>query len=174
MHRLALVACASAAAVGASAALPILPHHPAIERHRAEVGEWRLDIARNPFSGEIVCRLRARDKRATYQASAIGFRFKKGWNVAEAVYRIDGGVPRRSRDDRPTLIALGAPIDSGPFDSPSRGIVWIPFRTLADANSVAVQARPDRRARVFHFRGLRGLMEVARARGCVSDNRFGP
>jgi len=94
----ALLLCAGAAfgvAVPASA-LPLLPHHPKITHESTHLGDWRLDIARDPFSGEVVCRLGARNHKAIYRASAVGFRFKHKWNTTDAVYRLDGGraVPR--------------------------------------------------------------------------------
>lgn len=170
----AVMACAVLATAGASAAIPLFPKHPQVARHRSRAGDWQLDLARNGFSASLECRLRAGGGRAIFRSGAVGFRFRSGWDVGRAVYRVDGGPPRSWRDDLPELIRLSAPVDSGGLDNPSAGVVWIPFRLLADANSVAIQPRPDRRARTVHLRGLKGLLVLARERGCVPDSRFGP
>lgn len=161
-----------AMSIGSAAATAFVPRHPALDRHRTEAGDWRLDIARNRFSGDVECRLRARNRHSLYQGGAVGFRFSSRWDVSEAVYRVDDGPLRTWRDDQPELTRLRTPVETGGMDNPSRGIVWIPRELLADANRITIQPRRDRRARTFHFRGLRGLYELARERGCVPDSRF--
>jgi hypothetical protein len=165
-----LALCVGAAS--AAGALPLLPRHPPVVRHRTDVGDWRLDISRNPFSGDVACRLRDRHGRAFYRQGALGFRFRRSWDVAEAVYRVDGGTVRAARDDLPELIRIGTPIDTGGIANATEGVVWIPAARLARANAVAVQPRPDRAVRIFRFRGFRGLYELAVARGCTPDSRF--
>jgi hypothetical protein len=155
-----------------AAALPLLAKHPPVTRHRTEIGDWRLDIGANPFSGNVVCRLRERHGHALYQQGAIGFRFRRGWDVADAVYRLDGGSPRVWRNDLPELVRLGTPIDTGGMDDPTRGIVWIPLSRLAAVNAISIQPRRDRAQRTFHISGFRGLYEEAIARGCTPDSRF--
>lgn len=165
---------ALAVLLGASPAWAHLigPRHALVQRNSTTMGDWRLDIAHNRFSDELVCRLRARDGHAIYLAHAVGFRFKHGWDVANAVYRLDDGAPRQARDDLPELIVQGTPVDRGGMDNANGGIVWVPFARLAESDSIAIEARPDRAARVFHFRGLIGLHEIAVARGCTPDSRF--
>lgn len=166
-----LACCAMLAACGLPR-LPLIAPNPPVVRHRAAAGDWRLDIARNGFSEDISCRLRDRKKRAFYQARAVAFRFDDDWDVSQAVYRIDGGKPQRWREDLPELLRIGAPIDRGGVENAMRGLVWIPFRRLTEANRIAIQARPDRPAKTFHFRGLHGLYETAVARGCAPDSHF--
>lgn len=145
---------------------------PEVVRRRVDMGDWRLNIASNPFSGAVTCRLRARGGRAFYEGGAIGFRFDRDRDVADAVYRIDGAAPRRWRDDLPDLLALGTPIDTGDMQNPGEGIVRVPWRRLAAANSIVIQARRDADTRAFRFRGLKGLYAVAVQRGCTPDARF--
>ena len=161
-----------AAVPGMALAWPFVPHRPNITTEATSLGDWRLDIARDRFSGEIACRLRARDHKAFFRAGAVGFRFRSAWNVDQAVYRLDGGAPRAFRDDLPSLIARGVPLDRGGMDNASRGIVWVPFENLASANAIAIEPRSDRRAVTFHFRGLVALHEIAVARGCSPAIRF--
>lgn len=168
------MACVLLWSSGAAASLALLPRHPVLEKRKVIVGDWRLDVVGDRFSGKVACRLRAKDGHAIYRSGAIGFRFRSRWNVGQAVYRIDGGRPRVWRDDLPELVTSHAPVDAGGLDNPSAGVVWIPYRLLADANRVAIEARPDRRSRLFHFRGLKGLLATARERGCAPDVRFGP
>ena len=166
-----LASCAMLAACSLPR-LPLIARNPPVARHRAAAGDWRLDIARNLFSEQITCRLHDRKKRAFYQSGAVAFRFDDDWDVSQAVYRIDGGEPRRSREDLPELLRIGTPIERGGVENAAQGLVWVPFRRLAEANRIAIQARPDRPARTFHFRGLRGLHETAVARDCAPDTRF--
>lgn len=163
---------AALACHAATAGLPASAHRLAVERHRTTVGDWRLDIARDTFSGLVSCRLRARNGKASYVGRAVGFRFKRTWDVAEAIYRIDGGPPRASRDDRAELIGLRAPVETGGMMNPTEGIVWIPFARLAAANSVEIVARPGKRSRTYHFHGLKGLLAIGQARGCRPEGRF--
>ena len=143
-----------------------------VVRHRTAIGGWRLEIARDAFSGEVACRLREARGRAFYQGGAIGFRVAHGRSAAASVYRIDGGTPRAWRDDLPELMALGTPVDTGPMADPNDGIVRIPWRVLAAANSVAIQAGPHRSPRTFRLGVVHGLRALALARGCTPDARF--
>jgi hypothetical protein len=160
------------AGCGDALAMPFFPHHPPVVKHRTRVGEWQLDVARNDFSGEVSCRLRARNKRIFYQAGAIGFQFKRKWDVQGAVYRLDRGEARRWSEDLPELVRLGAPIDSGGLENASAGIVWLPWSRLRDVNSIAIQPRNDRKPSTFHLRGVRGLYDTALMHGCSPDSRF--
>jgi len=161
---LALCLLAGLSAAPAAAAL-------GVDRQRTIAGDWRLDVSRDRFSQQIICRLRARGG-ALVEGNAVGFRFKRSWDVSAAVYRIDGGTPRQSRDDRPELLRLGTPMETGGITNPTDGVVWIPLRLLADANAVAIKPQPGRRPKVFHFSGLRGLYQLAHERGCMPDSRF--
>jgi hypothetical protein len=172
MRALAVLVAGCFGIASAADAVVLLPKHPRVVRHRTRVGDWRLDVARNPFSGDIVCRLRDAHGQAIYRQGAVGFRFRRSWDVAAAVYRLDGGEPRAWRDDLPELVRLGTPMDTGGIDNPTEGRVWIPLSRLSGVNAVAIQPRLDRAQRVFHLRGFRGLYELAQARGCVPDVRF--
>lgn len=160
------------AATGPVLALPFSPHHPKITHENIRARDWRLNIAKDPFSGEVACRLRARNHKAIYLAGAVGFRFKRKWSTAEAVYRVDGGDPRAFRDDLPDLVARGVPLDRGSMDNAGGGIVWVPYERIASANSIAIEPRRDRRAVTFHFRGLASLREKALMQGCTPESRF--
>lgn len=163
---------AAALLLGGVLSVPGAARSPKVLRHRTVIGGWRLDIARNAFSGEIACRLREAHGRAFYQGGAIGFRVAHGRDAMAATYRIDGGAPRAWRDDLPELLALGTPVDTGAMADPTGGIVRVPWRLLASANSIAIQPASDRRVRTFRLGGVHGLRALALARGCVPDARF--
>lgn len=154
------------------AAFPFAGHPPRILYEKVRKGAWQLSIATNPFSGEIACLLRARNNKAIYRAGAVGFRFRRSWNTANAVYRIDGGSPRFTRDDLPDLVMRGTPIDSGNMENSSGGIVWIPFEHLLAIDSIAIQPRRDRKASTFRVPGLTELHQIALTKGCSPENRF--
>lgn len=174
MLRTLAVAIMPIAALSACAhpRVPFAPRHPQVVLKKSAMGDWRLERRRNPFSEAMACRLRARDGKAFFQGGAIAFRFPAGWDVHEAFYRLDRGVPQSWRDDLPELVRIGVPIDQGGVVNASAGLVWIPWRKLTEANRVAIQARPNRAARIFHLGGLKGLYEAAVAQGCAPDSRF--
>ena len=149
---------------------------PRLTHSHVVVGDWRLDMVRNGFSGAVACRLHTRDGRAFYVSGAVGFRFAPGWDVGEAVYRLDGaassGGPRRTRDDLPDLIAQGVPVDRGAPGNAARGIVWVPYALAAAASQIAIEPRPDLRVHHFHYSGLRSLHDMGVARGCAPEGRF--
>ncbi|NKJ02984.1 hypothetical protein [Novosphingobium sp. SG707] len=148
------------------------PRHPQVTSEVTRMGEWRLDIARDPFTGRIACRLRSADHHAFYRSGAVGFRFKRKSDVTEAVYRLDGNAPRPFRNDLPDLIDRGVPLDRGPIGNADEGIVWVPYERLAEANRITIEPRRDQPRRSFHFRGLTALHDIAIERGCHPESRF--
>lgn len=159
------------AATTPTLALSFLPHHPKVTHTSTREGDWRLEVTKDSFTGEVACRLRVRNHKALYRAGAVGFRFKHKWNVDDAVYRVDGGEPHALRDDLPDLVARGVPLDRGGMENASGGIVWVPYERLSGANTIAIEPR-DRRAVTFHFRGLASLHDIALAQGCTPESRF--
>lgn len=141
-----------------------------IARHEARAGAWRLTIARNRFSETVFCRLRG--PRMRVESGAVAFRAGRGRGVDGAVYRLDGGPPRRWRDDFPALARLGAPVETGGMDDPARGLVWLPLALLEGVRSVAIQPDPRHAPRAFRLTGLAGLLASARTRGCTDDRQF--
>ncbi len=143
-----------------------------IVRERMHRGDWRLEIARDRFSGALACQLRSRDGRAIYRSGAVGFRFYRPGRVTDAVYRIDGGDTRAARDDLPRLIMLGAPIDHGSMTDPTDGVVWVPYDQFAQARTIAIEPQRGGHVRVFRFGGLVALHDIAVTRGCAPESRF--
>ena len=152
--------------------LPLVSGSSQIVERRHALGDWRLNISRSRFSGEIFCRLRSRSNDVLYVANALGFRFGKHHNVMDAWVKIDGGAPYRWRDDLPELARLGVAIDGRNLDAPTDGIVWIPAAKLSEANRVTIQSRLRRHPRTFLLHGSAGLREIARTMGCEPEARF--
>jgi hypothetical protein len=134
-------------------------------------GDWRLDVARDRFSGAVACRLRAHGGRQIYRAGAVGFAVGAP-DQTGAAYRIDGGEPVAARDDLAQLIAQRVPLERGGMDDPSGGYVWIPFSRLGQASQVAIEPRPGARPKVVRLAGLVALHDLALQRGCAPDGVF--
>ena len=105
----AAAACSVMLVSCAGSQIPIAPRHPLVVKTSETVGDWQLLRGRNPFSGEVVCRLFARTGDAFYHAGAVAFRFRRGRNVNQAVYRLDGGEPNAWRDVLPAKQHRKAP-----------------------------------------------------------------
>jgi hypothetical protein len=137
-----------------------------------DVGQWRLVIRRDTFSGGQSCRLYARDHRAFYQAGAVALRFPRRWDVSEAAYRVDGGWPRSARDDLPDLVRMGVPFDTGSVQHPSGGLLWIPIQRVTGAAGVWAEPATNRSLRYYTLAGLAPLRVIGLARGCPADFAF--
>ena len=165
-----LVAGAAPAAIHVR--VPLISKAPQVAKRKQVLGDWRLDIFKGRFSGDVACHLRSKDKRIFYVADALGFRFGKRLDTLGAWIRLDGGAAYRWRDDLPELARLGVAIDGRNLDAPTGGIIWIPTAKLAEVNRVQIQPRADKRARTYHLRGFAGLREIARTMGCAPETRF--
>ena len=170
--RLVAAAFVLFASAGCAHGTRVFPQHPKVAHTRSDLGDWRLDTYRNGFADALVCRLHNRKTAGFYVGQAAAFAFDKDWDVHDAVYRIDSGPPRAVRGDLPELVRQGTPIDQGAVANASAGLVWIPLSLLEEATNVSIQARSDRRARVFRLRGLAALHRIAVERGCSPDSRF--
>jgi len=157
-----------------AAALNVAPGFAAsgIERRAFALGDWHLNIGKDRFSGDVRCRLRARNGRSLYVADAVGVRFGRRADVMGATLKIDGGQPVRYRDLLPELARLRVAIDGRDMDRPTGGVVWIPSSLLESAKRVAISPRPGAHPRYFSLRGFVALRESARALGCAPEGRF--
>jgi hypothetical protein len=169
---IALAAALIAVPSSGTIRIPLVSPASQIGTRKLALGDWKLEIRRNKFSGDIACRLHSKDKRVFYVADALGFRFDKRLDVTRGWFRIDGGDAQRWRDQLPELARLGVAIDGRNLEAPTDGIVWIPAKRLADTNRIAIQPRPDKNPRIFHLRGFAGLRDMARTMGCAPEARF--
>lgn len=141
-------------------------------RTREQVGRWQLEVVQSRFSGEVACRLMARNGYGFYEAGAVAFPVKRPIDANATAYRLDDGLVHWSRDDLPALIERGAPIDRGSMVDASEGLVWIPFEKLAATSRVWIAGRGTGTVSFFRLDGLRALHDLAPERGCVPDVRF--
>lgn len=153
-------------------ARPFLLHDAEIVQAKTQIGDWILETARDPFSESQTCRLRAADHRAFYANGAVAFRLHARRDQRGAVYRLDDAAPRYVRDDLPQLLALQVPIDRGGMDNASKGLVWIPYDRLVEADKITIKLQHSNKLWEFRFRGLQLLYDIAQARGCTPDSRF--
>ncbi|WP_428334192.1 hypothetical protein [Novosphingobium sp.] len=159
------------AATTAMARIMIIPPST-VSRQSAAQGDWHLTVARDKFSGELACLLKSRDGRAIYRSGGVGFQFHFVKSVTDAVYRVDRGEARATRDDLPRLIKLNTPIDHGSMPDPTNGVVWVPYDQIAQARAIAIEPQRGDPVRVFRLRGLAALHDLATARGCAPESRF--
>lgn len=136
------------------------------------VDDWRLDVKRDAFSGDVICRLRSRDGAALYVQNAIGFCFGRKARVMQASFRIDDGQVMRWRDQLPELARLRVSLNGRDMSSPTDGIVWLPAAMLDGARTVSVQPRPGASPKTFSLAGLAELLGTDDARNCISAGQF--
>ncbi|WP_226019678.1 hypothetical protein [Novosphingobium sp. FKTRR1] len=139
---------------------------PRVQHYRKRFAVWQIDIAKDTFTGRTACQVHSRDGRMQVQGAAVSYRFPERWNVGDAMYKVDGGAVRASRDDLPRLIASGAPLDAGGMANPSAGLVWIPFDVVGQAAVVEIAPRAGAKPRTFRQAGLVQARDWAQAYGC--------
>lgn len=137
-------------------------------RQRVTLGDWRLTIATDRFSGERRCRLETRKGHFLYSRGTTAIRLSRLFNSSEAIIRIDGGAPIRWRD----LIPEVARLDPGFASDLTGRQLPIPAEVLKNARVVAVSPAFGRRPRTYRIAGLGGAIERAVVLGCRPDTAF--
>jgi hypothetical protein len=154
--------------------IPFVQAKSTILKQKKSLGEWRLIVEHDSFSGERTCHLRSKNKKVLFVGNAVGFRFGRHKNTLDAWVKVDGAQAYRWRDDLPELSRLGVAINGASLDAPTDGVVWLPLARIEDANRVDIQLWQGKRPKQFHFRGMAGLRDIARETGCAPDTRFLP
>jgi hypothetical protein len=135
----------------------------AVERHRLD--GWTYVVAVDRFTGGRRCEIR--QKAVTIRAGVATFDFGRRTDTRYAYYRLDDLAPRGVADLALDLRRAGAPaIASDDLKNPSGGLVRMPLTTLLGAQRIAIRADQRRDARVFDLRGLKAVMDAAKADGC--------
>lgn len=132
------------------------------------LGDWRLTIASDRFSGERRCRLGTRKGQVRYARGTVAVRLSRIFDPSETVIRVDGGIPVRWRDLIPELARLDP---SFSIDSGSRQLL-IPSGMVKNAQVVAVAPAFGKPPRAYRVAGLGEAMERAVAYGCRPDAAF--
>ncbi len=134
-------------------------------RQRVTLGDWRLTIATDRFSGERRCRLTTRKGRILYSHGTAAIRLSGAFNASEAAIRVDNGTPIRWRD----LIPEVARLDPGFASDRAAWQLPIPAGMLKNARAVAVSPAFGKRARNYRIAGFGEAIERAVVLGCRPD-----
>jgi hypothetical protein len=137
-------------------------------RQRVMLGDWRLTIATDRFSGERRCRLATRKGNIAYSDGTATIRLSGVFNASEAVIRVDNGAPVRWRDLIPALARL----DPGFASEGAARQLPIPAELVKYARAVAVSPAFGKRARTYRVAGFDVALERAAALGCRPDAAF--
>lgn len=162
----ALLACVFLSAQLAGHPLSLASSSSRQDSERYRAGNWDLSIRKDRFSEKISCRLRSHDKKIVSFDNALAFRFGRQADVMRAVFRLDEGAIMRWRDVLPELAQLRVPLDGRDMEQPTGGAVWLPVRMLQGVSVVRIQARPNRKPRVFSLAGLEEIQARAQMFGC--------
>lgn len=137
---------------------------------RVLLGDWRLTVTTDRFSGERHCRLATRRGSAVYGRGVVKVRLPRAFDPSQAVIRVDGGAPVRWRG----LIFELARIDPGFASERDPQSLPVPAKLLKDAQLVEVSPAFGKRARRYRIAGSGAALERAAALGCRSDAAFVP
>lgn len=139
-----------------------------LARQRVSLGDWRLTVAADRFSGERSCRLATRKGTATYSRGIVTVRLPRIANRSETVIRVNGGAPKRWRDLIPEL----AQLDPGFASDRDPRMLPVPAGLLKDAPWVHISPAHGRRARAYRIAEFDSALERAIALGCRPDAAF--
>ena len=137
-------------------------------RERVALGDWRLTIEADRFSGERRCRLAARKGYVGYSRGTLAIRLPGIFDRSEAIIRVDGGAPIRWRDLIPEL----AELDPGFAGNRDARLLTVPAELMKNARTVAVSPAFGKRAQTYRIAGLDAALEQAVALGCRPDAAF--
>ncbi|HEY2660105.1 MAG TPA: hypothetical protein VGI79_10310 [Caulobacteraceae bacterium] len=165
-----------AAALSLALLSGLLPQHtqsahaqPAMQR--AQVEGWTYEVRTDAFTGGKTCKLYARDPksrvRMTYVSGAVAFQFAHSLDTRSAVYRVDGGAARASRDDV-TALAVKHVVTPDPLlNQSAQGLVFIPDDILLGAHEVSIRPSPYVSPKTVGLGGLQQAVAAVQAQGCA-------
>ena len=141
------------------------PSRPTVERR--QIGQWRLAVARDPFTGKVHCELKARGM--AYGPAAMTFFIGARADTFAAVYKIDNGPATPWRVNAMTLASRGVALQTDSLTNPSGGKVFVPTPALTGAQSVTIRVSPSARPRAYRLDDLPAAVAAAQSAGCGSD-----
>ena len=165
-------------AASLSACVTTAPQHSsAVPTHRSQtapprseltrVGNWRLSVHREAFTGTVTCRLTRRWME--YRRQTLIIHLPTRIDSSAAVYRIDQGAPVWVRDDQMRMARKGFALDNDNLDNPSGGLVRIPAERLVGARQVFIEAIANTpRPYMFRIDGFDTVLALAGQLGCGS------
>jgi hypothetical protein len=146
----------------------IAPHDaakPSLRRTR--IGQWTLVVRRDRFSGATNCELRAR--AMSYARGVVTFRFGRGVQTYDAIYRVDDGPAVSWRVNAMTLASTGALAQSDDLANPSGGRVVTPLSVLSGAQTITIRPALGKKPHTFKVADLPSAMAAAEAADCGPD-----
>jgi hypothetical protein len=137
-------------------------HGPEI--HRYGVKPWTLTVSRDRFTGAVTCTAKARGARL--DGDLLTFDTGRYVEIAEAVYRLDGGPALKLS----ALASDGDRRESFHFD-PNRDGRLVFFKASDLGGVQRLYVRPDGKAGVvtFDLAALPKLLETEKGAGCPLD-----
>ena len=128
------------------------PSRPTVERR--QIGQWRLAVARDPFTGKVHCELKARGM---------------AYGPAAMTFFIGDGPATPWRVNAMTLASRGVALQTDSLTNPSGGKVFVPTPALTGAQSVTIRVSPSARPRAYRLDDLPAAVAAAQSAGCGSD-----
>lgn len=134
-------------------------HGPEVHHHK--VRPWLLTVSRDRFTGAVTCTAKAPGARL--DGDRLTFDVGRHVEVAEAVYRLDGGPALKLS----ALMSDGDYRESFHFDPDRDGQrVYFKASDLAGARRLYVRADGKGEVASFDVAALAKLIEVEKASGC--------
>lgn len=163
-----------------SAALSFLPtiwplHAPQAVTREYTLPVWQFSMTKDRFAGTIRCQVYQGGKahpKVSYLHHALVFHFQKRINTFDAIYRLDGGSPKRWQDLYPKVIDAGVTLDGDSLANPTGGLVIMPLSEVASVHTVTIRPTPTAKPHTFIIDGYSDAIDAARARGCQPDAAF--
>ena len=132
-------------------------------------------MTKDKFAGQIQCSVYQGPKSApkvSYGQQSLVFHFRRKLNTLDAIYRLDGGQPKRWQDLYPKVIETGATLDGSSLANPTGGLVIVPLSELSGVHTVSIRPTPTASPQTFTIDGYSDAIEAARARGCKPESVF--
>ena len=147
--------------------LPKLPHSIDLPFTTPvqKVGDWRLKVRQDRFSGELSCEVRGDSARV--RRHMVIFNLGAAYNTTDADFRVNDGPAFKVRDIRMDNLRDGFSGRAGPIENPSNGQVGLPITLVAGSDHVLIRPQRGKPAyRRFETSGLTEILAKAQAAGC--------
>jgi len=128
------------------------------------VGDWRLTVHREVFTGVVTCKLVR--GRTEYRRHTLIVHLPARVDTSAAVYRIDQGKPFWVRQDQMRTARMGFALDDDSLENPSGGLVRIPAERLVGAHALSIEATTNLTPFQFRIDGLDAALARAGRLGC--------
>ena len=135
-----------------------------VRKHVYHSDGWRFTVRQDRFRGQTTCAIYKHDIR--YADGVITFRFGRGVDTANALFRLDNGPPREAGSVAVEAAGLGARFNGPSLRNPSDGEVHIPADIVGQATTVGLQPNSKSNHRTFNLSGLPRALEMAKAQHC--------